>query len=77
MSNMNWHPHTELPPAEGPIRSYLVAVSGNEGTIFLSGIYDYRGNTDTWVRFEDGSTGQPAEQFWWLSEDQLLEGIKP
>lgn len=68
---MNWHPHTERPDLDAPA-SGLIAARGDDGEPFVRGMYVWDG--EKWFS-EDYGKRAPAFH-WWISEDELLEGIR-
>lgn len=68
---MNWHPHTQRPELDAPA-SGLIAVRADDEEPFVLGMYIWR--FGCWWS-EDAEAKAPAEH-WWISEDELTEGLR-
>ena len=72
---MNWHPHTERPELEAPA-SGLIATRGDDGAPFVLGMYVWDGARWESEKCDDeGGFLYAPEQHWWISEDELTEGL--
>lgn len=69
---MNWRPHT-VRPLRAP-QSVLIAMRDDEegAPLLMSGIYYWDGER---FRHEDTGKSPRVEVFWWLPEDEVLEGV--
>lgn len=68
---MNWRPHTEKPQLENGTVA-LIAISDDEGEVFLYGIYMWC--DAAWVSEEDSSLLR-RERYWWALESEIVSEI--
>lgn len=68
---MNWRLHTECPDS-APETALIAILDEEAGGLFLSGLYSWNG--DHFMSEETGDSPD-SETFWWILEDDLLEGL--
>lgn len=69
---MKWHPLSEKPQTTEPAAA-LLATRDEDGEFFLMGLYLWR--EGKWVS-EDGLAPLPAGEYWWCTEDDVLEDLR-